>query len=333
MPEDSQTDVPISKTRVASVIVCLVLLALTCTTLAGVLAPKHWGVDLLANLRVQQVIALLAALVIGFLNRQKWAAACLVVLLMFHMPWFRAAWPENPQADDSAQPAFKVKFSNVLTQNQRHQDVVSDLVSGDPDVIVIAELGSQLAVKLDVDLAKDYPYRVLHPQDRGNFGIGVLSKTELKDAESILSGPYDIESIAATFTVQQHDVRVFATHPLPPMGPENHLYRNAQLDAIADRIQTCRNQNPDQAVVLVGDLNLTPWSPVFRRLEQTSGLRRAGSGFSMQPTWYRYAVFPFGLMLDHALISNDLRCLTHEVGPEAGSDHRAVTVQLAPVSN
>ncbi len=76
---------------------------------------------------------------------------------------------------------------------------------------------------------------------------------------------------------------------------------------------------PTLPVILVGDLNLTPWSPHLATFEQASHLRRAVTGWNLTPTWYRFPAFPFGLVLDHALISEHLICNRHQVGSDMGS--------------
>ena len=51
-----------------------------------------------------------------------------------------------------------------------------------------------------------------------------------------------------------------------------------------------REQASAIPVVLLGDLNLTPWSPLFLELQSRSGLVRGISDFSLEPTWYRFPV-------------------------------------------
>jgi endonuclease/exonuclease/phosphatase (EEP) superfamily protein YafD len=197
----------------------------------------------------------------------------------------------------------------VLTSNQRHKDVIADLLSHDPDVVAVAELSSSLAEKLQSELAATHPYSLLRPQDLGNFGIGLLSKSPLRASEVFYAGETEIESIAATVSINGNDYRVYATHPLPPMGAKGFASRNQHLQGIAQCVQDFQAANAGTSIVLVGDLNLTPWSPLFGKFEQESGLRRAGVRFDLHPTWYRFNSFPFGLMLDHGLISPDLKCV------------------------
>ena len=81
-------------------------------------------------------------------------------------------------------------------------------------------------------------------------------------------------------------------------------------------------------LVLIGDFNCTPWSPAFRKLVSYSGLRDSRRGLGVQPTWPS-PFGPFGIPIDHALVSKDLHVIDRSVGPQVGSDHRGIVVGLA----
>ena len=78
---------------------------------------------------------------------------------------------------------------------------------------------------------------------------------------------------------------------------------------------------------------MTPWSPWLGDFEAQSGLKLATGGNEIIPTWYVKPIFPLGLVLDHVLISDNLRCIRREIGPDVGSDHRAVIVAVAAVES
>lgn len=300
--------------------VCLVL-----ATAATCLAPYHWVADLLANLRVQQVMVLIlfgAGLVV--FRRWRWSAAmglCLIV----HLPWLVAGGRATGMGD-AAEKSFTVMVSNVLSHNHRHDDVIADIKGHEPDVVAILELSSSLAAELETQLGAQYPHRIVRPMDAGNFGIGIFSRHPIEQSE-VFTLNTEIESIAATFRSAGTRYRLFATHPLPPMGKRNFELRNAHLDQLAARVHQA-NVRETLPTIVVGDLNVTPWSPHFWQFLKAAGLDRASGRFTLTPTWYRFPAFPFGLVLDHVLVSEGLRAIEHSVGPEIGSDHRSVTVSV-----
>ena len=304
----------------------LVICILIGTTLLSMLAQMHWLADLMANLRVQQVIAILIAVVITICFRRWRWLTLQIVLLAIHVPWFASAFVGRPS--DAGQDLV-VLVANVLTSNRHHDLIVNQIETADADVVAILELGTPLARTLELKIAQSYPFRSALPQDQGNFGIGLYSKHPLKDVQQFDLNIPSIKSIAATVSKDGQSYRVVATHPLPPMGRQGAKNRNDHLQQLADRLANYHDQNLEIPMILVGDLNLTPWSPLFADFESVSGLRRAGRGYGMTPTWYARPNFAMGLMLDHGLISDDLDCVSHQIGDGIGSDHRSVRLGIA----
>ena len=313
---------------------CVIVCILVFTTLMGLFARWNWLADLLTNLRVQQVIMLLVTISITIaLKRRRWLVVQMILLLI-HLPWFLSAWTGAATVLPSDSPELVVMVANVLTANRNHDAVLNDIKASDADVVAILELGTPLHKRLEDELATIYPHRVTNPQDRGNFGIGVYSRYPLSNTNQFALNIESIKSIEATVKKGSQSYRLIATHPLPPMGRRGYANRNGHLQQLAQRVVAYRETNPKQPMIVVGDFNLTPWSPIFSDWESSTGLTRAGRGFGMTPTWYaltekQQAFFPMGLILDHALISDNLKCLSQKIGDATGSDHRSVRVELA----
>ena len=306
---------------VTVVVICL----LAATTVLSLFARSFWLADLLANLRVQQVIGLLMALIISVsLGRRRWVAI-VAVLLAIHLPWFASAFAGRPA--ETADADLVVFSANVLTSNRQHELIVQQIEAAQADVVAIIELSSPLAKKLERSLT-GYPHRTVRAEDGGNFGIGLYSRYPLTEVDRFALNIDRIDSIAVTIEKDDQQYRIVATHPLPPMGAQGYKYRNDHLNMLAERLSLYRQENPKLPMVVVGDMNLTPWSPLFGDFESTTGLRRAGRGYGMTPTWYSRPHFAFGLVLDHGLISEDLTCVSRVIGDDMGSDHRAVLLGI-----
>lgn len=304
----------------------LTICLLAAGAIISLFARSHWFFDLAANLRVQQVIAIGGGAVITILFRRWRWLAFTAVLLAFHLPSLSTAWMGQPNAN--ADPDLTIMVVNVLTSNSHHDLVLNQVEAADADVFAIVELGTPLANRLRKATAETYPYHAGNSQDRGNFGIGLYSKYPVKDDAIFVLNEDRIWSIEATVSKDDQNYRIAATHPLPPMGRRKFRSRNQHLNQLVARVNEFQQQDRATPVIVMGDFNLTPWSPLFADLQQESGLRRSGQGTGLTPTWYAKPAFPFGLKLDHILISDQLECTDHKIGNAIGSDHRAVVAGL-----
>ncbi|MCD0459035.1 endonuclease/exonuclease/phosphatase family protein [Roseiconus lacunae] len=283
-------------------------------------ATWFWIADLIANLRIQILIAGACLLLINALAREKWLLFPLCLGMAFHCS-FCGEFFRSAQIGFAKGTAVRVASINVLTSNSKHRLIIEEIRRLDADVVAVLELSSTLAERLRMELVEKYPHQIIHPLDRSNFGIGLLSRSEL-------TGPdvFELNETIVSISAYTKGFRVIATHPLPPMNQALFKSRNAHLRLLSERINATDDQTK---TIVMGDFNLTPWSPHFHRFKRRSSLRRATKGNTITPTWYGIDdQFLFGLPLDHVLISSDLDCTGYEVGNDIGSDHRAVMVDV-----
>lgn len=307
-----------------------IVLLLVATLLAG-FAWEYWVWDILANLRVQQiVVAVVLAIVCGFYRRWIWLAIC-VACMMIHLPWFLPNGHHTAGSFDYQIATFTV--CNVNSANQHFDAAISDILLDEPDVFVVLEITSQWAEQIEAATADAYPHKIVRPQDRGNFGIGLYSRHPIVTSD-VFRLNVDIDSIEALVQIDNKKYRVIGTHPLPPIRASGFHDRNQHLQLLAEHVRQPNDSFAGHPTIVMGDLNITPWSPIFHDFVSRSGLqsshRTVGQplGGSTTPTWYVVPTFMMGLSLDHILHSDDLDCLTRRVGGPIGSDHRSVTVTV-----
>jgi len=297
-------------------------------SIASLFAEYHWLADILANLRVQQLIGL--AFLVPWsllLRRWRWSIA-LAACVATHLPWFLVDHAPQPTAGAPTRSAsLTVTSANVLIGNPQLDDVEAAILAPQADVVAILELDPLLQTHLAARMQREYPHRHELPREEDGFGIGLYAKVPLEDLRVV---PLDdiYHAIAARVEVRGQRYRIIAVHTLPPIGSLASDLRNRHLQLIAEMSRVFQEQEPDCPLILMGDLNVTPWSPHFRTLERAAGVRRASQGAFLTPTWHALPGFPFGLALDHVLVSDALRCSRLTVGPSMGSDHRTVTAEL-----
>jgi endonuclease/exonuclease/phosphatase (EEP) superfamily protein YafD len=212
----------------------------------------------------------------------------------------------------------------LINVNTDHGDPVRvgrAILEYDPDVLVLEEVNVRWLEKLAGCLI-GYPHSETRPRP-DNFGIALYSRLPLRGCEVLEVGGAGIPSIRARIISAAGEFTVIATHPLRPGGAEYTERRNAHLAALPDLVRSC-----SAPVVLVGDLNTTPWSYHFRRLVRDSGLRDSSRGRGVQPTWPA-DLWPLRIPLDHCLHSPEIDVVNKEIGPSVGSDHLPVIVDFA----
>jgi endonuclease/exonuclease/phosphatase (EEP) superfamily protein YafD len=166
-----------------------------------------------------------------------------------------------------------------------------------------------------------YNYTRQEPRD-DNFGIGLYSRLPFTQSQIVYIGEAEVPSVVAEIETTLGKCTLLATHPLPPAGGAYSRWRNDQLAELPNYIR--RATSP---VLLLGDLNVSPWSSHFRRLLRESGLKDSSQGRGVQPTWPTYN--PLLLIpIDHCLYSPQITIVSKQVGPWDGSDHYPLIVDF-----
>ncbi|MEZ5964922.1 MAG: endonuclease/exonuclease/phosphatase family protein [Planctomycetota bacterium] len=298
-------------------------LVLGAASLVGFAGNVHWTLDLLSHFRLHFALSLALASVLCLFVRARVAAVvaagCLAVQVGTLLPFFLR--PELAQADVGTR--WRLLLCNVHTSNRDFAAVRSLLLQEDPDLVVLQETDRRWLQAL-ADLQGRWPYRVESPRD-DNFGIAVWSRYPLRGARLVNFGGAGLPSVVTDVLRGADVLSLVATHAIPPVGAVRTRLRDEDLMEAA----RCAASQPGP-VLLVGDFNTTPWSPVFRQMLAKACLRDSAEGFGLQATWpSRLSVL--GIPLDHCLCSAGVRVLDRRVGPHVGSDHRPLVVDIALV--
>lgn len=281
-----------------------------------------WPLELACHFTPYYAAALLLAtplfLVQGPQRRPRLGVAAAVALAI--NAWLLSPFLLPAGRHSKDQPTLRVITLNVLTSNRRHDEVLRLVEQVDPDVLALIEVDRSWIGDL-APLFERYPTAHTLPRS-DNFGVALFSRLPAASIETLDLANSEVPSIAAEFNTVVGPVTVLATHPLPPIGAEHARLRNDHLAAIA---AWSRDQTGEH--IVVGDLNITPWSPYFRQTLAESRLEDSAAGRLLRPTWWAGKNL-IGLPIDHVLHTPGLRVVGREVGPDVGSDHRSVTVDF-----
>ena len=101
------------------------------------------------------------------------------------------------------------------------------------------------------------------------------------------------------------------------------MTRDGQFRSLAKFVRTLT-----EPVILMGDLNATPFSPAFVDFLRASRLRDSRLGYGNQATWPA-ALRRAGIAIDHCLVSPQVQVTGRQIGGDVGSDHLPVIVDLS----
>jgi endonuclease/exonuclease/phosphatase (EEP) superfamily protein YafD len=302
--------------------VCRALLAtLAVATILAYLASWSWFFDLFSHFRVQYaVLGVALAMVFGAMMRPALAVtstAAFLANLPPIIPQFVSPALAAPLVNSAPLRVLSFNVFRFSHQYERMRQFVSE---ESPDVLILLEVTPEWARSLDA-LSGQYEYRWVHPGDDAS-GIAVLSRRTPIESHVIDLGGNGISSLLLTLPDPAGDITLLATHLSWPFGAQLAAVRNAELAALA-RLARQRHG----AFAIIGDLNVTPYSPRFQQLLSDASLRNCAEGGGPRATWPAFVV-PLFIQIDHCLASADVQASRFEVGPFLGSDHYPITIDL-----
>lgn len=285
----------------------------------GLSGSWHWFLDLLSHFRWQYLVISGLVLVWAIWSRQRWLMALATLSLLLNGALIgRLAWPSGIHRDAVAGDfSLRALSLNVLTSNASTQAVVDHLLGSDADLIFLMEVDDRWIAAL-VALESKYPYRLIRPR-ADNFGVALYSRVPWKQAEMLWLGRAGLPSVQASLRHQGRELTFIGTHPVPPGGRVHSAWRDEQLRLLASHVAQLRSP-----VLLMGDLNATPWS-VGMRLITARGLEFGSVDPPWVPTWRAGSIF--AIPIDHALVTMPLAVTRRLVGPDVGSDHRSLLIE------
>ena len=302
----------LSRTVWLRLLACLAILVALPTYLA--LGARWWWVfDLATHFRFFYACALLPLAAVLCATKRWRLLAWVAVALLIDISWLAPHYLGRTVPDDAS--FTRIISINVLFNNLQRERVLQLIQQESPDIVLLVEVDPSWQPTLS-ELASQFPHALAEPR-AGSFGIALFSKLPLEDLQVVETGSTGSPSIHATVEIGKTNVRIVGTHFMPPMSSERFQLRNEQLLATAQALA----QKPRPCLVL-GDMNITPWSPHFRDLLEIGNLCNSQAGFGIQPSWLG------AIPIDHLLHSEDIAVLNRRIGPQVGSDHRPLIVDF-----
>ncbi|MDI6408626.1 MULTISPECIES: endonuclease/exonuclease/phosphatase family protein [Streptomyces] len=323
---DATDDVPAGRRRrhrFTAVLCALTLLGLT--VVLGFRAADEDGPtpvpQLLAFLPWFLVPAWLALLAAALARR--WLLLCWALVVLAGTGWFlRPYGPPAPQGAATRPPETQFR---ILTANLKYGAATADLVATvrreRPQVVAVQECDFTCTAALDSPaLREEYPHRVVAGVDGGARGSALLSVYPLHEQAGVRGR---LAMPGAVADVHGHRIALQIAHPMPPLPGDTATWRRElgrlRAYAAARRLPT----------LIAGDFNSSQDHAAFRAVLRT-GMHDAARmlGNSRAPTWPARTTPVLGAQIDHVLLSRELVPVDGTFLKLAGSDHRALLVNV-----
>jgi endonuclease/exonuclease/phosphatase (EEP) superfamily protein YafD len=289
-------------------------------TLAGLLDRLWWVFETADIFRLQYLVVLVVAGLVGLMVRRPRLAAVAAALAAVNVAILGI--PVTPRVTAASGPVsgtLRLLAANVEVGNTDFAAVGRLVAQTQPDLFGVTELTPVMARHLAEELPA-YRTRVL--ETRGDaYGIGVYSRRPLLSA-NVAHFPTDgPPTVVVRVRVAGKPVSVVVTHVRTPFAGSIHV---RHLDALA---AAARSQL-GKRVVICGDFNTPPWSGPLRdfaadaRVHDLYG-RDAWAAYSW-PTWGYVLRIP----IDNCFVNNGVAVTGYHDGPNIGSDHRPLVVDI-----
>ncbi len=266
-----------------------------------------------------------AAMLLGgrrLVHRHRSAALGFLVVVAIN------AWEIVPVAFGIARPAspggtpVKVAAFNVEWCNTRFAEVRTWATNELPDVLMFCESTETWAGEL-APLARTFTHHVRVAE----LTMDLFSRHPMLGFQIHSFGPQRGFCLVE-LQLQNQRLNVIVAHACPriPWGEKGYRERTRLLEEGLPAVVA----GLGDSVVVVGDLNVTPWAPVFSRMLRRSGLNDARVGQGLLVSRRSHAL-PARLLwnaLDHCLVSDGVQVDRMWTGPDLGSDHRPIVAEL-----
>ena len=236
--------------------------------------------------------------------------------------FFPPKFPEavKPAPEAAPPPELKLAIFNI-TMGNTTPGLIDHILGWDADVVVLMEVDEAFYRASFQAVRERHGEQWIGP-DTGENGLWCFTRLPLaKDLSRTRSKAAGMSLCDWSLVLPDGSkFRLLAMHPPGPLEPPPGIRDKAMTAATSALAAT------DDARILAGDLNCTPFAASFQRVLATARLRDAALGHGLAATW---APAPFiGLPTDHALISDHWSVVKRQLGDRQGSAHRPVLLTL-----
>lgn len=291
----------------------------------------HWGwVEWLTPYRLGFLVLCIAGTIlflIGLsLGRVILGAAVSLWLAAPLLPYFLPERGPVP-AEGARTPAPDLTIAVIhLAPGENNATLLGSLLETNADLVLVGGTGVAFYRDSFQAARERYPVHWINTPDENSPGLWCFTRLELARDLS-RTRTKEAGEPSCDWTLRQGDgslFRLVATMPPGPWRVADYARRRRALLAIAEAAGA--HEGPR---VVAGPLGVNPFSDLFDDIRSSGRVRDSGNGHGFHSTWM--PVPPFGLPLDHVLVSDHWQVVHREVRSLASSKARLLVVTLRRV--
>jgi endonuclease/exonuclease/phosphatase (EEP) superfamily protein YafD len=291
-----------------------------------------WFLPLFEHFRLQycQILLVAIALAFTFQERRKlwWGVfgVALVVNLWLIAPMYRS----QPALTGALAPRhLKVLYATLDATNRDPMAAVGTIAKTDADFVMVLEATDENMSGLVPALASRYELIRSNPESWTTNGQALWKAKAASDIEILDSTYIHIPDwnlrplLKATVRFSGQVIDLLCLHAARPQAQYAFVHQRMELD----RFNQWSLANPHELIVM-GDINSTPWSRSVRSILASGRLLNSQAGFGLQQTWNAFTPKFMQIPIDHCFHSRRLRTVDRRVLGSTGSDHLPILVEL-----
>jgi endonuclease/exonuclease/phosphatase (EEP) superfamily protein YafD len=234
--------------------------------------------------------------------------------------WFVPTVATPTKVEETA--ILKVMHANVLYGNTQHQPILDLLRHEQPQIAFLVE--TDMTWQKEFELLRDiFPHQTIYGV-KPDGHAAILSRCPLRNIEFKEIGDPLRPLFITDFLFQGQNLTFAAAHLSAPMNIEKYRMRNQSLDLLAAEMAGVR-----RPVILLSDLNTSPWSMHYQHFVEETGLHNAAQGSGHITTWH-VPYTPIFSPIDHIFFRQPpLQVRDYYFGSDIGSDHRPLIAHFA----
>lgn len=300
------------------------LAVLAISVIASLFASINWRADLFSHFYIQYACGAAFLAIWSVFFKKNLQAALATIICIFSLYVIHTSFVISPKPELNS---HETKNLSILHYNRNygitdHAQLEEFLNSSHPDIAVIQE-ATPHHVKMAENLREIYPYQIHEPRLNA-FGMVVLSQHPFLKAQVNPFERVALDNFQVKFSIQrkqEQPVTFYAIHPPPPTSKLLNQQRNMEIALTGEDIASDNSEN----IVMLGDWNITPFSPPFKQLLKRTGLKNEFSTYPLFTTWPSMFFLPiFQIPIDHVLHKGNLTLVNKKRVDAMGSDHYAV---------